>query len=59
VSFAPLNLKKYIGLRVWVYSCRAVVGLLLDWARQWPNLLGLAVSGPIFLKNNFYFLKEK
>jgi hypothetical protein len=54
------------GSSVWVYSCRAVVGLLLDWARQWPNLLGLAVSDPIFLKNNlfflknnFYFLKEK
>ena len=28
----------------------AIVGLLLDWARQWPNLLGLAVSDPIFLK---------
>jgi hypothetical protein len=66
MSFAPLNLKTYIGLRAWACSCRAVVGLLLDWARQWPRLLGLAVSSPIlfffnfiFLKNNFYFLKEK
>jgi hypothetical protein len=57
VSFAPLNLKKYIGLRVWAYSCRAIVGLLLNWARQWPNLLGLAVSDPIFFKKIYFFKK--